>query len=99
MGWFRSDDSASQRRIPGHLRKHYFELRECQRAYGDAVEKLDQRTRRNRLLMQEAVRLRVEFGALARISRSGSAVFDRIVVLLNQQNERSRPYPSATSKP
>ncbi len=86
MGWFRTDDTPSQRRIPGHLRKHYFELRECQRAYSAEVEKLDQRTRRNRFLMQEAVRLRVEFGrSLAFQERV--AVFDRIVVLLNHQNE------------
>ncbi len=86
MGWFRPHDTQPPRRIPAHLRKHYFELRECQRAYGEEVSKLEQRKRRNRLLMQEAVRLRVEFGRSVAFQER-IAVFDKIVVLLNQQNE------------
>lgn len=88
MGWFRPNNASQSapRSLPVHLRRHYFELRECQRAYNQELVKLEGRIKRNRLLMREAVRLRVEFGHSVTFQEK-VAVFDRIVVLLNQQNE------------
>ncbi|MDX2273792.1 MAG: hypothetical protein NW237_17830 [Cyanobacteriota bacterium] len=70
--------------LPPHLRRHYRELKAYQRTYLAELNQLENKVQRNRALMQEAVRLRVQFAQSASFAQKAE-MFDRIVVLLNQQ--------------
>ncbi|GAB4210896.1 MAG: hypothetical protein OHK0012_02380 [Synechococcales cyanobacterium] len=70
--------------MPPSLQRHYQTLTTQLQTYQRHHAQVQQRIRRNKDLMQEAVRLRVQFAQSATYA-DRAAVFDRVVVMLNQQ--------------